>query len=567
MAVRELIRRRVRAPTPAVRRTANSSVTAARSKARERIHGAGGLMIGGVRDPAEKAADSLADRVMRMPEPAGVVRRACAECAAEEKARRQVTDEEEETVRMRSGAMMVAPGAASAPAPAAAKAAIGAMGTGRPLSRSERAFFEPRFGADFSRVRVHDDAGAAQAARALHARAFTRGADIAYAAGERAGVDRLTAHELAHVALNTDATGPHVARRDPPARPPPAGPAPPAARVVSPVWNVQGRAVVVVESGGQQLAFYQRSGGSNSTGRARRTAAWRVGAVRRVQDKDRWTGPLRQGSLSFGHGPNPRAPRFRQRREQADLHMARRAAAPTSSGAALAGGADRVATPRRGGQPSVAYAGRWGAATAPSGPSNSGASGSGARARWRPDHGAPARGGGAGAVTVPKGTPGRTSGTGGAVAGAALVTFAILGKFALQKWLQGHFAPSIPADARRLVTEAIEGSRWWFDFYVIGPRQTEIQKAWAAGRQVRLRVVVDTEWVNTNIGRVMIKAEVAHRATELLFGSDTPFPYFRFQPKRGFWAELFNAPIRTLGWEEFEIPLESTEAPARPEPK
>jgi hypothetical protein len=105
------------------------------------------------------------------------------------------------------------------------------------------------------------------------------------------------------------------------------------------------------------------------------------------------------------------------------------------------------------------------------------------------------------------------------------------------------------------------------DFYVIGPRQTEIQKAWAAGLQVRLRVVVDTEWVNTNIGRVMTKAEVAHRSTQLLFGSDTPSPYFRFQPKRGFWAELFNAPVRTLGWEEFEIPLAVTEAPARPEPE
>ena len=160
-------------------------------------------MIGGVHDPAEKAADSLADRVMRMPEPAAVVRRACAECAAEDKARRQVNDEEEETVRMRAGAAMVAPGAASAPAPAAAKAALGAMGAGRPLSRAERTFFEPRFCADFSAVRVHDDGAAARAARALHARAFTLGHDIAFAPGERApgapAPDRLMAHELAHL--------------------------------------------------------------------------------------------------------------------------------------------------------------------------------------------------------------------------------------------------------------------------------------------------------------------------------------------------------------------------------
>ena len=199
-----------------VRRIASPAVTAARSRARDRLQGSGGVIIGGVRDPAEKAAERLADRVMRMPEPAGVIRRTCAECAAEEKAQRQATDEEEETVRMRSGAMMVAPGAASAPAPAAANAAIGAMGSGRPLSRSERAFFEPRFGADFSRVRVHDDGAAARAARALHARAFTLGHDIAFASGERSpgtlARDRLIAHELAHVVQQRRGACPEVRR-------------------------------------------------------------------------------------------------------------------------------------------------------------------------------------------------------------------------------------------------------------------------------------------------------------------------------------------------------------------
>jgi Domain of unknown function (DUF4157) len=263
MAARELIRRRVRAPSPAVRRLASPGVTAARGRARERMQGAGGLMIGGVHDPAERAADRLAARVMRMPEPAGVLRRECAGCAgADQRVQRQVADEEEEPVRMKAAATAIAPGGTSAPAPAAAKAAVGGLGAGRPLSHPERAFFEPRFGADFSRVRVHDDAAAARAAQTLDARAFTWGADITYAAGERPWVGRLTAHELAHVVQNSDTMGRDVARRAPPAPPPPAGPAPPAARVVSPVWNVQGRAVVVVESGGQRLAFYQRSGGS-----------------------------------------------------------------------------------------------------------------------------------------------------------------------------------------------------------------------------------------------------------------------------------------------------------------
>ena len=76
-------------------------------------------------------------------------------------------------------------------------------GGGAPLPPGERRFFEQRFGYDLSRVRVHADDWAAQAARALHASAFTLGSDVAFAEGryqpgQRAG-RRLLAHELAHV--------------------------------------------------------------------------------------------------------------------------------------------------------------------------------------------------------------------------------------------------------------------------------------------------------------------------------------------------------------------------------
>jgi hypothetical protein len=189
---------------PAVRRAANPGVMAARAEARERMQGAGGLMIGGVRDPAEKAAERAADRVMRMPAPAAPLRRKCAECAAEERAERQEAGAAERVARLQKAATAIAPGAMPAAAPAAAQAALGALGPGRPLSRSERAFFEPRFGVDFARVRIHDDAAAGRVASALDARAFTLGRDIAFAPGERTPgtqrSDRLLAHELAHVA-------------------------------------------------------------------------------------------------------------------------------------------------------------------------------------------------------------------------------------------------------------------------------------------------------------------------------------------------------------------------------
>ncbi|HYN20773.1 MAG TPA: DUF4157 domain-containing protein [Thermoanaerobaculia bacterium] len=74
---------------------------------------------------------------------------------------------------------------------------------GQPLDGSMRTELEPRFGHDFSRVRVHTDARAAESAGALHARAYTFGQDIVfgpgrYQPGSCAGRS-LIGHELAHV--------------------------------------------------------------------------------------------------------------------------------------------------------------------------------------------------------------------------------------------------------------------------------------------------------------------------------------------------------------------------------
>jgi hypothetical protein len=74
---------------------------------------------------------------------------------------------------------------------------------GRSLDPAVRAHFEPRFGRDLGDVRVHTSAQADASARAVNARAFTVGRDIAFAAGEyapdAAAGQRLLAHELAHV--------------------------------------------------------------------------------------------------------------------------------------------------------------------------------------------------------------------------------------------------------------------------------------------------------------------------------------------------------------------------------
>ena len=74
-----------------------------------------------------------------------------------------------------------------------------------------RAFMEPRFGMDFSHVRVHSDDSARRFSQSLHARAVTVGHRIYYGRGSARAVDLITAHELAHVAQNVQRTGEHAA--------------------------------------------------------------------------------------------------------------------------------------------------------------------------------------------------------------------------------------------------------------------------------------------------------------------------------------------------------------------
>jgi hypothetical protein len=74
--------------------------------------------------------------------------------------------------------------------------------SGSPLDTATRGFFEPRFGRDFSDVRVHTDATAAQSADAVGARAYTVGRNVVFANGQynphsTAG-RHLLAHEVSH---------------------------------------------------------------------------------------------------------------------------------------------------------------------------------------------------------------------------------------------------------------------------------------------------------------------------------------------------------------------------------
>jgi hypothetical protein len=120
-------------------------------------------------DPLEREADAIADRVMRSP----------SEAAA-------------------SGSPVSTSGV-----PRRAPQGVLPAGGGRALDPSVRRTMEPRFGASFGSVRVHDGAGAAAFARRFAARAYTAGEHVVFGAGEyqpqgESG-KRLIAHELAHV--------------------------------------------------------------------------------------------------------------------------------------------------------------------------------------------------------------------------------------------------------------------------------------------------------------------------------------------------------------------------------
>jgi hypothetical protein len=89
-------------------------------------------------------------------------------------------------------------------APLAIESGIQSLhGRGRPLAQPLCDFFAPRFGYDFSGVRIHTDARAAELAGAVQARAFAVGQEIVFGAGEFAPETshgrQLMAHELTHV--------------------------------------------------------------------------------------------------------------------------------------------------------------------------------------------------------------------------------------------------------------------------------------------------------------------------------------------------------------------------------
>ncbi|MGC2636675.1 MAG: DUF4157 domain-containing protein [Acidobacteriaceae bacterium] len=153
--------------------------------------------IGAFNDPLEREADRVADGVMRkgalasqgtMGKPA-TLQRKCEHCAEEDNEQEKLSRKEADTTAPQGAAPRIVHETLRSP--------------GQPLDSRTRAFFEPRFGYDFSSVRIHADNKAADSARAVRARAYTVGSDLVFAPGQYAPDSRagreLLAHELTHV--------------------------------------------------------------------------------------------------------------------------------------------------------------------------------------------------------------------------------------------------------------------------------------------------------------------------------------------------------------------------------
>ena len=143
--------------------------------------------IGAAQDALEQEADRVAAQVLTGGE-SGPLSRATGDGGGA--VRRSVS----------AGAGLSGGGGASAPF---FQQLEGSKGGGQTLPTGVRQDFESRFGADFSGVRIHDGAGAAQLSRQIQARAFTSGQDIFFGAGEyrpdTSSGRQVLAHELTHV--------------------------------------------------------------------------------------------------------------------------------------------------------------------------------------------------------------------------------------------------------------------------------------------------------------------------------------------------------------------------------
>ena len=159
------------------------------------------LTVSNPGDKYEQEADRVADIVMQRPE---------------SRLQREMDEEEEELLQTRPLVQRRVSGAeGSSGSPPIVHEVL--RSPGQPLHPVTRAFMESRFGHDFSQVRVHTDAKAAESARVVNALAYTVGSQIVFSPGRfpphSTRNKRLLAHELVHVVQQSRIIRPQLVQR------------------------------------------------------------------------------------------------------------------------------------------------------------------------------------------------------------------------------------------------------------------------------------------------------------------------------------------------------------------
>lgn len=157
------------------------------------------LLVGSANDQYEQEADRVAAQVLNMPAPMQTA----------------PASNPNQAQRVNNSALikplLQAKSEASFETDSAFEAQLNSQrGRGVPLPPSLRDDLEPKFGADFSEVRVHTNEQSHQLNQAIQAKAFTTGQDMffrqgAYEPGSRGG-QALIAHELTHVVQQSGST-------------------------------------------------------------------------------------------------------------------------------------------------------------------------------------------------------------------------------------------------------------------------------------------------------------------------------------------------------------------------
>ena len=158
------------------------------------------LQIGEPGDSFEQEADRVADAVMGGATPHWSLSRMSAGTPLQRKCECGGSGECEECKKKGTLQRRAADSAAPSTAPSIVHEVL--RTPGQPLDAPARAFFEPRLGHDFSRIRIHADSRAAESARAVNAFAFTVDNHVVMGAGmfapQAVPGRRLLAHELVH---------------------------------------------------------------------------------------------------------------------------------------------------------------------------------------------------------------------------------------------------------------------------------------------------------------------------------------------------------------------------------